>query len=161
MNESWFDTAEVCVLGHTSNESTRSYPQHNKSFCERCGSKTIQSCQNCLTPIRGDYHVPDIFVPISYTPPAHCFKCGQPFPWTVAITNAVQELVLESEVLSLQEQATLTQAIEDLVKDSPMTVVATIRFKKLMLRVGQGTADAFKTILVDVLSEATKKAIWG
>ena len=47
------------------------------------------------------------------------------------------------------------------MKDSPNSPVATLRFKKIMVKVGKTAADMFKDILVSVSSEAAKKVIWG
>ncbi len=93
--------------------------------------------------------------------PSFCFTCGQAFPWTVESTNAAKALVLESEGLSDEERESLATAIGELVRETPMTAVAAVRFKKLITKVGRGSADAFRAVLVDVVSEATRKAIWG
>jgi hypothetical protein len=42
-----------------------------------------------------------------------------------------------------------------------MTHVAASRFKRLVKKAGVGAAEGFRNILIDVMSEATKKAIWG
>ena len=161
MSDGWYDTAEICLLGHTSNDATRFFPQQNKQFCDRCGSKTIQQCPTCQSSIQGEFQASGVIGFHSFAPPAYCLNCGEPFPWTIASSNAAHAHILESEILSLDERESLAQVIDDLVKDSPMTSVAVIRFKKLMIRVGQGSADAFKSILVELVSEATKRAIWG
>ncbi|WP_327195535.1 DUF2321 domain-containing protein [Sphingobium sp. Ant17] len=49
----------------------------------------------------------------------------------------------------------------ELTKDSPKTQVASLRFKKVMTKVGASVASGVRDIVVDVLSEAAKKAIWG
>ena len=48
-----------------------------------------------------------------------------------------------------------------MTKDSPKTQVASLRFKKVMSKVGNSVASGVRDIVVDVLSEAAKKAIWG
>ena len=48
-----------------------------------------------------------------------------------------------------------------MVKDSPNTQVAALRFKKLMSKAGKTSADALKDILVNILSESVKKLIWS
>ena len=51
--------------------------------------------------------------------------------------------------------------LDDLLHDSPMTQVAASRFKRLLSKAGHGAAESFRELLVDVVSEAAKKAIWG
>jgi len=51
--------------------------------------------------------------------------------------------------------------LSELTKDSPKTQVASARFKKTMTKVGTSVASGLREILVDVLSEAAKKAVWG
>lgn len=47
------------------------------------------------------------------------------------------------------------------MKDSPRVQVASLRFKQTMSKVGTSVASGVRDIVVDVLSEAAKKAIWG
>ncbi|WP_342315558.1 DUF2321 domain-containing protein [Lysobacter sp. FW306-1B-D06B] len=51
--------------------------------------------------------------------------------------------------------------LAELTKDGPKTQVASLRFKKVMAKVGSSVAFGVREIVVDVLSEAAKKAIWG
>jgi hypothetical protein len=62
--------------------------------------------------------------------------------------------------LTVADKILLQSTIDDLVVDTPRTSLALARFKKLMLKIGKQGADAFKDILVDVLSEAAKKQLW-
>jgi len=48
-----------------------------------------------------------------------------------------------------------------MIRDDPRTTVAATRFKKIISNVGKATADGFKDILVDVLSETAKKILWS
>ena len=87
-------------------------------------------------------------------------KCGHPFPWTKSKLQAAHELAQEIDNISDEDRAILQKSIDDLVKDTPATPVAATRFKKIMVKVGQTTAGMFREILVDVLSEAAKKAMF-
>ncbi|MGY0302440.1 DUF2321 domain-containing protein [Xylella fastidiosa] len=49
--------------------------------------------------------------------------------------------------------------LTELTKDSPKTQVASLRFKKVMAKVRTSVASSVRDIVVDVLSEAAKKAI--
>jgi len=48
---------------------------------------------------------------------------------------------------------------DDLIRDTPATPLAVSRFKKTLAKVGSEAAGLLKSVLVDVLTEATKKAI--
>lgn len=62
--------------------------------------------------------------------------------------------------LTSGERGLLTNDLDDLVRDTPATPLAVSRLKKLLARVGTEAAGMLKSVLVDVLTEATKKAIW-
>jgi hypothetical protein len=98
---------------------------------------------------------------IGYKPPAFCGDCSKSFPWTQRRLDAARDLALEAEHLSKEEQRQLADAMPDLVRDVPRTQVAAARFKRLAAKAGAGTASALRAVLVDVASEAAKKAIWG
>jgi hypothetical protein len=66
----------------------------------------------------------------------------------------------EADGLDKNDRNVLSKSIDDLVRETPGTQVAAVRFKKLMKKVGGATADGFRSILVDVLSEAVKKILW-
>ena len=178
MNDSWYDTAQICTNGHVITESSVSSPQLTQKFCDKCGASTITNCPNCNTPIRGYYHeahlafeeidtmVNEIVNPppetiLNYdTSPSFCPECGKPYPWTEAKLKAAKELSDELENLSSEERETLKKSLDDIVRDTPQTTVAANRFKKLVAKAGKVAADGFRDILVDVLSEAAKKIIW-
>jgi hypothetical protein len=61
---------------------------------------------------------------------------------------------------SPEDKKLLEASIDDLVRDTPAATVAAVRFKGLVAKGGKAVVDAFRDILVDVLSEAVKKSIW-
>jgi len=63
--------------------------------------------------------------------------------------------------LDPEDREILDKSLPDLFASTPMTPVAAGRFKTVMRKAGSGAADAFHDLLVDVMSEAAKKAIWG
>ena len=163
MEDSWYDTAQICMNGHPINCMSVSSPEHNKKFCDRCGAKTITNCENCSTPIKGFYHNPWAIRPGNlswFTPRSFCDNCGKPYPWTEAKLKAAQELSDELDNLSPEEREILKKSLDDIIRDTPQTTVAANRFKKLVAKAGKVAADGFRDILVDVLSEAAKKIIW-
>jgi len=63
--------------------------------------------------------------------------------------------------LTEEEYQQFEKDLVELTKDSPKVQVASIRFKKVMGKVGNSIASSVREIVVDVLSEAAKKALWG
>jgi hypothetical protein len=94
------------------------------------------------------------------TAPGFCINCGDPFPWTQARLQAARELALELEELEDQDRKVLEESIGELVEDTPQTMVAAVRFKKIVAKVGRSAALAFRELLVDVVSETAKKLVW-
>ena len=93
--------------------------------------------------------------------PKFCHSCGKPYPWTLSHLEAAKELVKEFDTLTPEEQHSLTQSLDDLVRDTPKAEVAGIRFKKLMKKAGKESYEAVKHVLTDLVSESIKKTIFG
>ena len=74
--------------------------------------------------------------------------------------EAAKALAHEQDELTIADKLLLQSSIDDLVVDTPQSSIALIRFKKLMLKIGKQGADAFKDILVNVISEAARKQLW-
>jgi len=159
MGQGYYDVMQVCENGHMINDMVQSWPQRNKEFCTKCGSKTTICCPECNTAIRGCYHAR---YGLGGTPkvPSFCHACGKPYPWTAKKLDAARELAEETEGLEPDEVEKLKGSLDDLIRETPKTPVAAVRFKKLVAKAGAHTAQAFRDILVDVVSEAAKKAIW-
>ena len=155
-----YDTAQICRNGHVITSSATGYPQHRKDFCPKCGAPTITTCEPCGVSIQGAYHVPG-FVDDDIEAPAHCHACGKPYPWTASAIDAARELADELEGLNAEERESLKGTLDDLVRDSARTPVASLRFKKLAAKTGKEGAGMLKDVLVGVVSEAARKAIWG
>ncbi|BCK86523.1 hypothetical protein MIZ01_0285 [Sideroxyarcus emersonii] len=153
--------AEVCPNGHVSTDSADVHPELREAFCSRCGEATITACPSCHTNIRGDYQVGGIFISSEYEPPAFCFNCGSPFPWTERKISGAIELVKEGGRLTEGELSEFKDDLNEMTKGSPRVQAASARFKKVMSKVGTSVAGGVREIVVDVLSEAAKKAIWG
>ena len=163
MNDNWYDTAQICTNGHVINSCSVLTPEHNRKFCNKCGAPTITNCQNCNSPIRGYYHLQRGLFPANptfLTLPSFCPDCGKPYPWTEAKLKAARELSDELDNLSPEERDLLKKSLDDIVRDTPQTTVAVNRFKRIVTKAGKPAADAFRDILIDVLSEAVKKSIW-
>jgi len=158
---SYYETAQVCLNGHIITDTYDRSIELRKEFCPKCGAPTIFQCPSCNKEIQGDYVVPGIVVIGSGPgkPPAYCFSCGKPFPWTNSSLEAAKLLILEVEELSDQKEK-LADSLPDLVSDSPRTPVAISRWKKAFDRVGPQIGGMLKEVLVDVVSESVRKALF-
>ncbi len=152
-----YDVAQICQNGHVINTSFIDYPQLNQNFCKKCGTATITQCPACKASIRGYYRNSGS---LNYDIPSFCINCGQPYPWTKLKLQAAHELAQEIDNITDEDRIILQKSIDELVKDTPLSPLATTRFKKIMLKVGQTTANIFREILMDVLSETAKKALF-
>lgn len=161
MKDSWYDRGQICLNGHIINEKSVDSPEKNKKFCDRCGAVTITTCRNCNAPIPGYYHEPGVIRPeTTYTAPAFCHECGEPFPWIKTRQEASRELAGELDSLIDEEKETLNKCLEEIVKDSPRTTVACVKIRKLFDKAGRGTDEMFKEILGDFISPTARKFLW-
>jgi hypothetical protein len=158
VEEGGYDTAQVCPNGHVANSTMQLLPEMNRKYCEACGEATLTACPGCGHPIRGEFNGIGF---AKYQPPAFCRNCGKPFPWTERTLEAARELASEAENLSAEEQKEFAGTIDDLVRELPRTQGAAMRFKRLATKAGSVTAGALRDVLVDIVSETARKAIWG
>jgi hypothetical protein len=156
---SGYDTAQICLNGHVTSDVVQANPLHSQDFCSSCGARTTTQCPSCKEPIRGRYHHPKVYAP--YGAPAYCHKCGTSYPWTAARIEAAKSLADEIAGLDESEKLLLKTSIDDIVRDTPSTQAASLRFKKFAAKGGKEVVSAMRDILVDVVSETVKKAIWG
>lgn len=159
---SYYEIAQICLSGHIINTESRNNQECNKAFCSRCGEQTIIACTHCEGSIRGR-RMTYGNQPYRYTyhTPSYCDKCGKPYPWTLNSQEAAYELIELSEDLNDVDKEDFKLTITELVKDTPKTTVAIVKFNKYLGRAGKVVATGLKDILVDVVSEAVKKSIWG
>ena len=158
----YYHVAQVCLNGHVITSSADFVPDHCKKFYPDCGQPTITKCPHCQENIQGDYERPG-FYPINgrhYKPPAYCVNCGNPYPWTLARVKAAEELIAEDEELNNQEKRILKKSLPDLVNDTPGTQLAATRFRKFMKKAALITGEGLKQILIDIISESTRKLLW-
>lgn len=154
-----YDTAQICENGHPITRHAESRPEFAEDHCSKCGAKTITACQHCEQKIRGHLHGT---MPSAHEQPIakFCHKCGRPYPWTEKGINAARELIGEAENLSAEERKKLSGSLDDIVRDTPSTQVAVVRFKQYLPKAGKEFADAMRSILIGIVSEAAKKALW-
>lgn len=153
----FYETAMVCLNGHTITDGIQTFPEKEAPYCPQCGAKTITACAKCGAAVRGHYSEGSAFR--DYTPPAFCHNCGRPLPWTESAIHAWRELVGESEGLSNDEKERLKGSIDDLIADTPGTSVAIIRVKKWLAKAGNMIGPSVKQIVLDVGTEAVKRGM--
>jgi hypothetical protein len=69
-------------------------------------------------------------------------------------------MLAEVETLTVEEKEVLNKSLEDLVRDTPTTQVAVVRFKKFLPKAGREIAAGLRSILINIVNEAAKKALW-
>ena len=155
-------TAQICLNGHVLTSSHKPAPGHEQKFCPRCGEAAVTRCESCQAEIRGRYEVPGVIdYTNTYATPGFCHSCGKPYPWTERRLQAAKELADELDELSETERLTLRNSLEDLIRDTPRTELAGIRFKKMMKKVGKEPYEAMRNMVTDLLSESLKRTLFG
>lgn len=66
-----------------------------------------------------------------------------------------------SDSLTEEEQSDFISAIPTLYTETPQTKVGILKFKKYAAKAGSVIGDGLRDILVDIISESIKKALWG
>jgi hypothetical protein len=159
--DGWWDTGQVCLNGHIVNQQVVAERDHCQAFCGTCGKPTIAACRRCRASIRGVYHVSGSYVVETMPVLAYCLHCGRAYPWTDRRVQAAKELANELAQLKPPERELLKRSIEELLDDTPRTQLAVVRFKRLVAKAGPEAGIALREMLVNVVSEAVRRAIWG
>jgi len=159
----YYDVAQICVNGHIVTWNANSCPEFRKKHCPKCGEPTIIACTACCTPIQGEFHVEGVIAigGGDSPPPSFCHECGKPYPWTAKRIEAARELADEFDELSVEDRDKLKKSLDDIFTDNPRTEISASRFKRIMAKVGKSSYETMKTVVVDVLSDAAKKVIFG
>lgn len=154
-----YATGQACINGH---KITGDISHGNGCpFCPTCGAPTVEACEHCRAPMRGNIELRgSITSRTAWSgPPAHCFKCGKPFPWTAAGLQAVAELADAIEELTDHERAELASLMPDLVSETPRTKVAGFKVLTILARLKEPARAALKGVMADVVVEAGKAAL--
>ena len=158
-DRSHYKVGMACLSGHPITGDAEGSARASE-FCEECGERTITECPHCHAKIRGKLYVPNVVSFSNYKPAAYCYSCGKPYPWTEKKLKAAVEYASLLDELTEAEKKEIEDDVRALTRDTPEGKVAALRFSKKMKKVGVQAAAVFRDILVDVLSEAAKKAIW-
>lgn len=154
----------VCMNGHvvTAKANNEQIPDR---FCATCGDEIINKCLECGTFIKGtprlesQIHPPYSYFGDIYIRQSYCTSCGKPYPWTKQCEDAAYELIEFTTSLNEQEREDWKQTIPVLIKDSPKTSVAIIKFKTYAVKAGAEIGKAVKDIVIGVVSDVVKNAI--
>lgn len=148
-----YHRASICLKGHIiSNEE-----KIENEYCEKCGSEIINYCPNCQKEIRGKkYEADDNPRKFPYHLPKYCYNCGKPYPWTLSRIKSIEACILEDESISSNEKEELTTLIPDIITETPNTNSASIKFKKVLSKIGGVTKEMLTKIIIEVACEAAK-----
>jgi len=75
--------------------------------------------------------------------------------------QAAQDLIDLQDGLSEQERDTLKRSVKEIMTDTPQTAVGATRLKLFLSKATKAVAGPLRDILVDIASEAAKKALLG
>jgi hypothetical protein len=159
MRTQGFDLQQTCLNGHVITGYAATQLYRREDFCGLCGAKTIIQCPSCDASLRG--------FPLSWavadksSPAAFCYNCGKAYPWTESRLEAAAALIQEDNALSLEDKTQLTSSLQEIVAETPKTVLAVTRLKKILPKAGAAFSEALQKIVVDIAVESAKKAIWG
>ncbi|MHA7964949.1 DUF2321 domain-containing protein [Paenibacillus sp. CAU 1782] len=156
-----YDVAQICLNGHVNSSKINGNNHLFVDYCRDCGRETITKCVSCHKDIRGSAIYNGIPSYGKYNSPSFCIHCGQAFPWIAERLKAAEELAELFEELSDEDRKILTTSLNDLVRDTPRSQVAALRFKKIVAKAEEHIGVAFRDILLDVVTEPIKKMIWG
>ena len=130
-----YDVAQVCLGGHIINAYSTSRPDYNTKYCADCGESTITTCRECDAGIPGaPYPTGRELLSVDYTalpPKSYCEACGKPYPWTQSKIESFQELV-DLSSLNKNNKTVLRDNITDIIRDTPRTEVACVKFVKIL-----------------------------
>src|SRR6266478_2477962 len=156
-SQSVYDVAHVCLNGHVTNGFSRSSPEFNETFCSNCGERTITVCPACNHAIRGQIAGSMI---VSFPAPSFCHNCGEAYTWTARTLTAAGELAEELENLGTEEKQILSKSLDDLVRDTPKTSVALVRFKNIMRKAGGLAAEQLKRTLREFATDSVREPLF-
>lgn len=154
-----YHKATICLNGHV----LSTYEANFQKRCSKCGTETYSNCTNCQSPIHGVVEIKGAVVvgKRSYDLPYYCYECGAPYPWTQKILNNAVELLSLDDGLDDASKDLIKNALPELLVDTPTTPLAVAKYRKGMVHAGQIIKDSMYQLLVDVVSETAKKALFS
>ena len=156
---SFYHTAQVCLNGHMITDSVDEYPEQRKSFCPRCGARTITNCPSCQSPIHGNYDCGIVVIGFDDGLDSYCYNCGKPYPWIVSALEATSQLIMEESSLDNLSKNALVDSLPDIISETPKTRLASVRLKKCLSSFGSFAADGIRQFVIDFGCELAIKII--
>lgn len=153
-----YDAFQVCLNGHSITRDYHVDPGTRKEYCSKCGAKTIHMCPECEAEIRGHLLRAEVFV-IGVEPPRFCHACGEPYPWTVSVLKAAEELILLEKSVKTSLKEDVIDTLPDLLEDTPRTQLGVARLNIFLQQAGKGVASGLRNLLVDIASETVVRMI--
>jgi hypothetical protein len=80
------------------------------------------------------------------------------YPWQEAALKHLQEILQLAELPDSDLQDAVG-ALPDVVRDTPKTQLAVLKFKNVLVKLKKPVADATKSVLTTVATEAAKKML--
>jgi len=145
---------QACLNGHVTWFDGAEWAQ--TLFCPDCGAETIAACPACSAPLQGSgevvIHGPPVITAqtVFSDPPAFCYRCGRPLPWTEAALQALADTVNEDEQLDETEKRQLNEAVRDVVADTPRTPRAAHVIQRALAKAGQVTTEVATKVLAEI-----------
>ncbi len=154
-----YEKAQICESGHII--SRRSSDFTTDKFCSSCGAKILDVCPKCNAPFKGEPKNMEAAYLIKIKPPAYCYECGEPYPWTKRKMKAVaEEIKLEME-LTEQQQKELISALPALVNEIPETRASAQKVKNILGFIGKAAANALIEEIVTFACSVAKEILLG
>jgi len=148
-----FDDAQICENGHviTARASFGS-PDLRTAFCSKCGEATISKCSGCEVEIRG---LDTESMEFEYALPDFCHSCGKPYPWTIKKSESLEDVIDQLEGIDEDEREKLKKTIPDLIRDTPKSESAALRFKRAIGKL----SGSLQVILANAVEKAATKNV--
>ena len=133
----------ICLNGHV---VPNEYGVERTKYCLQCGEPIVSQCQSCQRPLP----IPDEF-DLHPAAPVHCGHCGEPHEWTRRQKQAAIGLFVE-DVGDNDDAKNFAAELEHISRDTPKAQLAAVRINKLLAKLGTGTANLIRDIVVGVAS---------
>lgn len=155
----------ICENGHLQTTTLKNNEKFSNNYCIKCGSKIIDACPHCNTPILGGYGFTQkeknlyfevigfkfIREPKHYKePPYYCHNCGKPYPWTQKFLENYQQLLdLYDDEIDNSLNQLIYSTTEKLLKDSFSTSsINAVILKKCFTKL----SDITNGVLINAIS---------
>lgn len=171
----FYSTALICEGGHILCTNLEKYPEQNIPYCPKCHEPCISKCPHCGAPIHGDFmgiaypHSTYLnargYVPSEYPekrvlciqpinePPAFCYNCSSPYPWTKQLLEEAEKIVDLMDDLTEEQKNILKGCFPDLITDTIKTTTSALTVEKILRSVSRIPVTALQNILYTKLTD--------